>query len=57
MLPRLVTGGMLVTGDAAGPTVNNGFVVRGMDLAIGSGIAAAEAVISAKAQGDSAPRD
>jgi electron transfer flavoprotein-quinone oxidoreductase len=52
MLPRLVTGGMLVAGDAAGLTVNNGFVVRGMDLAIGSGIAAAEAVIEAQAQHD-----
>jgi electron transfer flavoprotein-quinone oxidoreductase len=52
MMPRLVTGGMLVAGDAAGLTVNNGFVVRGMDLAIGSGIAAAEAVIEARTQGD-----
>jgi electron transfer flavoprotein-quinone oxidoreductase len=52
MMPRLFTDGMLVAGDAAGLSVNNGFVVRGMDLALGSGIAAAEAVISAKAKGD-----
>ncbi|MDD5371769.1 MAG: FAD-dependent oxidoreductase [Anaerolineaceae bacterium] len=48
MMPRLYTGGMLVAGDAAGLTINNGFVVRGMDLAIGSGIAAAEAVLEAR---------
>ncbi len=36
MMPRLSTGGMLVVGDAAGFGINNGFVVRGMDLAIGS---------------------
>jgi len=52
MMPRLAAGGMLVVGDAAGFTLNNGFVVRGMDLAIGSGIAAAEAVLDAKARGD-----
>jgi electron transfer flavoprotein-quinone oxidoreductase len=52
MMPRLYTDGMLVTGDAAGFSVNNGFLVRGMDLAIGSGIAAAETVIEAKARND-----
>lgn len=51
-MPRLVTDGFLVVGDAAGLTVNNGLVVRGMDLAIGSGIAAAEAVLAAKEKGD-----
>ena len=50
MMPRLSTGGMLVVGDAAGLGVNNGFVVRGMDLAIGSAIAAAETVMEAKAR-------
>lgn len=43
MMPRLFTDGMMVIGDAAGLTINNGFWVRGMDLAIGSAIAAAEA--------------
>ncbi len=52
MVPRLYTDGMLVTGDAAGLSVNNGFVIRGMDLAIGSGVAAAETVIEAKARND-----
>ncbi len=52
MMPRLYMGGMLVVGDAAGLSVNNGLVVRGMDLAIGSGIAAAEAVLAAKAKND-----
>ncbi|MEW6504216.1 MAG: FAD-dependent oxidoreductase [Chloroflexota bacterium] len=45
MMPRLWMDGMLVIGDAAGLTINNGFWVRGMDLAIGSAIAASEAVI------------
>lgn len=44
--------GMLVVGDAAGLTINNALVVRGMDLAIGSGMAAAEAVLAAKEKGD-----
>lgn len=52
MMPQLFTGGMLVVGDAAGLAVNNGFVVRGMDLAIGSGIAAAKAVAEARQKGD-----
>lgn len=56
MMPHLVMDGMLVAGDAAGLTINNGFVVRGMDLAIGSGLAAAETVLEARARGDfSAP--
>jgi electron transfer flavoprotein-quinone oxidoreductase len=52
MMPTLVTDGMLVVGDAAGLGINNGFVVRGMDLAIGSAIAAADAVVAAKTSGD-----
>ncbi len=47
MMPRLFMDGMVVIGDAAGLTINNGFWVRGMDLAIGSAIAAAEAVLAA----------
>ncbi len=34
--------GLAVVGDAAGLTLNTGFTVRGMDLAAGSGIAAAK---------------
>ena len=51
-MPRLVGDGILVVGDAAGLSVNNGFAVRGMDLAIGSGIAAAEAILEATAAKD-----
>lgn len=51
-MPKLVMDGLLAIGDAAGLGVNNGFVVRGMDLAIGSAIAAAEAVIEAKTKND-----
>lgn len=52
MVPRLGMPGMLVVGDAAGLTINNALVVRGMDLAIGSGISAADAVLAAKETGD-----
>ncbi len=52
MMPKLYSGGILVTGDAAGLSLNNGFVVRGMDLAIASGIVAAETIIDAKKQKD-----
>ncbi len=52
MMPRLYTDGMLVVGDAAGMTINNGFWVRGMDLAIGSAICAAETVLAARQQAD-----
>lgn len=51
MMPQLYTDGMLVIGDAAGLGINSGFVIRGMDLAIGSAIAAAEAVVEAKERG------
>lgn len=47
MMPQLAADGLLLVGDAAGLGVNNGFVVRGMDLAIGSAIAAANTVIEA----------
>lgn len=50
--PKLYTDGMLIVGDAAGFTINSGLVIRGMDLAIGSGLAAADAVIEAKGKGD-----
>jgi len=52
MMPRLSSDGMLVVGDAAGMALNLGFMVRGMDLAMASGEAAAFAVIEAKARGD-----
>ncbi len=52
MRPRLVAGGLLVAGDAAGFVINTGFMVRGMDLAITSGAAAARAVVQAREAGD-----
>jgi electron transfer flavoprotein-quinone oxidoreductase len=52
MVGQLAMNGMLVAGEAAGLTINSGLVVRGMDLAIGSGIAAADAAAEAIAKGD-----
>lgn len=51
-MPHLVMDGLLAIGDAAGLGINSGFAVRGMDLAIGSALAAAEAVVEAKAGQD-----
>jgi electron transfer flavoprotein-quinone oxidoreductase len=44
MIGEIVTDGMVVVGDAAGLTLNTGLTVRGMDLAVGSAAAAAEAI-------------
>jgi len=44
--------GLLVVGDAAGLVLNSGYAVRGMDFAIASGQAAANAVISAAERSD-----
>ena len=49
-MPKLFGDGILVCGDAAGMLLNNGYTFRGVDLAISSGIAAAEAFISANNQ-------
>lgn len=49
---RLFDDGLLVTGDAAGLVINLGYQVRGMDLAIASGAAAAQTVIQAAAAAD-----
>ncbi|MFX1514347.1 MAG: FAD-dependent oxidoreductase [Promethearchaeota archaeon] len=51
-LSNLYSDGFLVTGDAAGLAINVGYSVEGMNFAIASGIAAAEAVKSAKKHGD-----
>jgi len=51
MMPRLVADGVIVVGDAAGFLINNGYTFRGVDLAIASGIAAAEAAETARAAG------
>ncbi|HHY60784.1 MAG TPA: FAD-dependent oxidoreductase [Clostridia bacterium] len=52
MMPKLCGDGVLVVGDAAGFVINTGYMVRGMDLAIASAEAAAQAVIRAKEKGD-----
>ena len=44
MVGEIVTDGMVVVGDAAGLTLNTGLTVRGMDLAVGSAVAAADAI-------------
>jgi electron transfer flavoprotein-quinone oxidoreductase len=49
---RLCGNGILLVGDAAGLALNMGVTVRGMEFAIASGIAAAEAIVEAKASGD-----
>ncbi len=52
MLTRPFTGGMLVAGDAAGHLLNNGYTFRGVDMAIGAGIAAAETILEARKKKD-----
>ncbi|PFG19999.1 FAD-dependent oxidoreductase [Serinibacter salmoneus] len=44
--------GLVVAGDAAGLTINSGLVLRGMDLAITSGLLAGDAVAEAIEAGD-----
>ena len=51
-LPRLVTDGMIVVGDAAGLALNMGVIVRGLDFALASGVMAARALLRARKQGD-----
>lgn len=46
--PNLYGNGVMVVGDAAGLIINSVFNLRGMDLAITSGIAAGETAIKAK---------
>lgn len=52
MVHDLTRPGLVVVGDAAGLTLNTGFTVRGMDLAAGSGLAAARAIDSALLKDD-----
>jgi electron transfer flavoprotein-quinone oxidoreductase len=52
MMGELVWDGLVVVGDAAGLTINTGLTVRGMDLAVGSAIAAAEGIEAALTSGD-----
>ncbi|WP_409306386.1 FAD-dependent oxidoreductase [Pectobacterium sp. B1J-3] len=52
MVPSLVDDGVMIVGDAAGLCLNLGYTVRGMDLAIASAQAAADAAIAAKQRQD-----
>lgn len=52
MVHDLTRPGLVVVGEAAGLALNTGFTVRGMDLAAGSGIAAAKAIDAALQKGD-----
>jgi len=52
-LPRAWGDGYLLAGEAAGFALNAMVTVRGMDLAIASGYAAARAALAARAAGDS----
>ena len=52
MVTELVGDGIVVAGDAAGMCLKIGYTVRGMDLAIASGEAAAKAIIKAKENED-----
>ncbi len=42
--------GFLIVGDAAGFVINQGYTIRGMDLAIVSGLAAAQAVLQSESR-------
>jgi electron transfer flavoprotein-quinone oxidoreductase len=51
-LSELYADGVLVAGDAAGFCFSNGIVIQGMNYAVRSGIAAADAVVHAVNKGD-----
>ncbi len=52
MLPKLYGHGVMLAGDAAGMSMNLGYVVRGMDFAIESGRIAAETYLELAARHD-----
>lgn len=52
MQSELVRDGVLIAGDAAGMCMNLGFTIRGMDLAVASGEAAAKTVLNAMKKQD-----
>jgi len=52
---RLYRDGMVVIGDAARFGINTGLIIRGMDLAMVSGLAAAQAILQAEAPGAVGP--
>lgn len=50
-MPRAYADGLLVAGDAAGFLLNTGYTFRGVDMAVASGMAAAEAIVRARRAG------
>jgi len=52
---RLYRDGMVVIGDAARFGINTGLIIRGMDLAMVSGLAAAQAILQAESTEDAGP--
>lgn len=52
MVPELCGNGLLVAGDAAGFLLSTGLTLQGMNFAIASGYAAAEAIKTARQKGD-----
>jgi len=52
MMPKLYSDGMLVAGDAAALVIGTGLILEGANLAVTSGVKAAETVIKAKEKGD-----
>jgi electron transfer flavoprotein-quinone oxidoreductase len=51
-IPKLVADGILVVGDAAGLALNQAVTVRGMDMALVSGVLAARAILQAREKND-----
>ncbi|HYS70855.1 MAG TPA: FAD-dependent oxidoreductase, partial [Thermoplasmata archaeon] len=51
MSPRTYDDGLLLAGDAAGFLLNTGYTFRGVDLAIASGMAAADAIVQSRDAG------
>ena len=52
IVPQLYGNGILIVGDAAGFLLSTGLTLQGMNLAIASGFAASQAVLTAKQKGD-----
>ncbi|TET89335.1 MAG: FAD-dependent oxidoreductase [Methanomassiliicoccales archaeon] len=51
-LPALFKDNFLAVGDAGGLLINHGYTYRGVDLAMISGVSAAEAIVQARQKGD-----
>jgi electron transfer flavoprotein-quinone oxidoreductase len=51
-MPQLVSDGIILIGDAAGLCLNQGVTLRGMDMAMVSGVLAARAILEARQKND-----